>query len=252
MPASSDAGPAGDIDDESDLTRRARAYGEAVVSRDRWPLSAVDISKVTWARSTRMRRRNGVCDYGEGGRCTVSIGAHVYERGGFEACREIIRHELVHVWQHQHAGEVVLVADGVPRLRTDADDGIRVEPGHGPSFRAWVDPLDLEGRCSRPYRRHRADYDYVFECPDCGEWWGRHRLCTSVRQAACGRFGTDGYRYCADCETLVYLRAAGRYLAHADYDDAAIRAFADGDGDDEGLLTIAVEEFVAIESVSEG
>lgn len=217
--------------DDHDLSRRARAYGEAVVRGDRWPLSGLDLGRVTWATSTQARRKNGSCTYGEDGRCTVTVAAHVADRAGFAACRETIRHELVHAWQHQHAGEVATVDDGPPRVGDGDADGrtIRIEPGHGPSFRAWVDPLDLEGRCAAHYERTRADYAYVYECPGCGDWWGRHRLCKSVRQAAHGTVGPGGYCYCVDCDALVHLRAGDEYLDHGPHDDDAIRAFADGE-----------------------
>lgn len=266
----------GTLRDDHELTIRARAYGEGVVRGDRWPLSAIDLSTIEWATSTRMRRRHGQCSYGSDGGCTVTVSQRVYDRGGFEACREIVRHELVHVWQHQHRGERAWVTaegvelheedgaegDGEPGRRrsidgdADADaasagpggdlepptdDGtlVRIEPGHGPSFRAWVDPLDLSGRCSSPYEKTRDDYRYVFECPACGEWWGRHRLCKRVRQAAHGDVGPVGYCYCTACEALVHIREGDRYLAHGDHSDEVIRAFADGectsDGDDDSV-----------------
>lgn len=225
--------PVGGLCDDHALSARSRAYAESVVRGDDWPLADLDSGKVAWATSTRARRKNGFCTYEPDGHCTVSVGAHVHERAGFDACKETIRHELVHVWQHQHAGERAALTEDGPRIEDDGDvtaeRAIRIEPGHGPSFSAWVGPLELSGRCSTPYERTRADYAYVFECPACGEWWGRHRLCKSVRQAAHGRAGGAGYRYCADCESLVHLRANGRYLEHGTHDDEAIRDFAGGD-----------------------
>ena len=232
----------GRLGDDHDLTLRARAYGESVVHGDAWPLDDLDLARIEWTTSTRARRRNGHCAYEDDGRCTITVAEHVYDRAGFRACRETVRHELVHAWQHQHAGSVAVVDDGAPRVR-DAASGVHrtvpVEPGHGPSFRAWVDPLDLEGRCASHYNRSPDDYRYVFACPTCGDWWGRHRLCKSVRQAAHGRQGSAGYCYCVDCESLVHLRADGRYLAHGDHDDDAIRAFVDGDVD--GLPTTPID-----------
>ncbi|MFT4883594.1 MAG: hypothetical protein ACI8U4_001103 [Natronomonas sp.] len=221
----------GNLRDDHALSERARTYGEAVVRSDGWPLSAIDCSKLEWATTTRTRRRNGRCAYEPDGGCVITIGEHVHEQGGFAACEEIIRHELVHAWQHQHRGERAVVTDDGARLVDGATRAeiLRIEPGHGPSFRAWVDPLDLSGRCATPYERERADYNYVVECPSCGEWWGKFRLCKTVRQAAHGRVGATGYRYCTDCETLLYLRAGDRYLDHGPHDDESIRAFANGD-----------------------
>lgn len=216
--------------DDHELSMRARAYAGTVLEGDRWPLSAVDLSLVDWETSAHARRRNGRCRYDSAERCTISISRHVYEEAGFESCRETVRHELVHAWQHQHRGkravstdDGAVLVDGPPSA-----DTFTVEPGHGPSFKSWVGPLNLSGRCSSPYERVRGDYNYVAECPDCGEWWGRFRLCKTVRQAAHGRVGPAGYRYCTDCETLIHLRDGDLYLDHASHDDAAIRAFADG------------------------
>lgn len=102
-----------------------------------------------------------------------------------------------------------------------------IRRGHGPSFRAWTDPLDLAGRCSTPYERTPSAFAYVYGCPACGEWWGKHRLCPSVRQAARGAHG-NRHRYCADCDVLVQLRVGPWYLVHGEHDDATIRAFVDG------------------------
>jgi hypothetical protein len=221
----------GSLRDDHALSERARTYGVAVVRSDGWPLSALDLSAIAWATTTRTRRRNGRCKYEPDGTCVITIAEHVYEQGGFAACEEIVRHELVHAWQHQHRGERAVVSDDGANIVDGATTAktVRVEPGHGPSFRVWVDPLDLSGRCSTPYERGRADYNYVVECPDCGEWWGKFRLCKTVRQAAHGKVGATGYRYCTDCGTLLYLRASGRYLDHGPHDDESIRAFADGD-----------------------
>lgn len=245
--------------DDHELTARAREYGEDVLRGERWPLSAVDPALVDWETSTRMRRKHGCCAY-EGDRCSVRLGEHVLERAGFEGCEGVIRHELVHAWQHQHRGARAVVGDDGARILDGGDaplddgsaaDGSRVvavEPGHGPSFHAWVDPLELSGRCSNPYERTREDYRYVLECPACGSWWGKHRLCESVRQAAHGGVGPAGYRYCTDCETLLYLRAGERYLDHADHGDDAIRVFAAGTdgaagagGDSAALPSTAVD-----------
>ena len=233
----------GTLADDHDLSARARTYGEAVVEGERWPLSDLDLECLAWATSTRARRKNGSCTYAEDGRCTVTVAEHVAERAGFAALEETVRHELVHAWQHQHDGAVAAIADGVPEVGVAGADtdarAVRVEPGHGSSFRAWVDPLALEGRCATHYERTPGDYAYVYECPSCGDWWGRHRLCKSVRQAAHGTAGSAGYCYCVACDSLVYLRAGDEYLEHGDHDDDAIRAFADGDA--AGLPTTSVD-----------
>ncbi|WP_253738611.1 SprT-like domain-containing protein [Halohasta salina] len=247
----------GRLGDDHELSRRARGYGERVVRGDEWPLDGVDLAAITWATSTRAKRRHGRCSYGGEGRVTITLTEHTYERAGFEACKKTIRHELVHAWQYQHQGQRAVVTDRGIELRADGaaataadgysdhadtepatggestavDAGFTIETGHGDSFRAWVEPLALPGRCSTYYERRRSDFAYVYGCPNCGEWWGKHRLCKSVRQAAHGGEGSTGYRYCTDCEVLLHLRTGAWYLAHGDHDDATIRAFADGELD---------------------
>jgi len=261
----------GSLADDHELSARARQYGERVIRDTEWPIDAVDLGKITWATSTRAKRRHGRCSYDGDGEVTITLTEHTYERAGFEACKTTVRHELVHAWQYQHRGEQALVTDsGVELWSTagekshaaaseqhgaDADSGaltttapttptetepsaFEIDTGHGDSFRAWVDPLDLPGRCSSYYDRRRADFAYVYECPDCGNWWGKHRLCKSVRQAAHGGEGSSGYRYCTDCEVLLHLRTAEWYLGHGPHDDAAIKTFAQHDSDsvvDSGL-----------------
>lgn len=221
---------AGRLLDDHDLSARSRAYAASVIQGDAWPLSAVDLSLLGWRTSTRAKRRNGYCTYDPDGRCTLAISEHVYEHGGFEACRETIRHELVHVWQHQHSGERAVPADAGLEVASSNASGrtVAIETGHGPSFRAWVGPLELSGRCSSPYEKTPEHYTYLLECPDCGGWWGKHRLCRRVRQAAHGPVGPEGYCYCTDCRTLLHLRSGDRYLDHGSHDDDAIRAFVDG------------------------
>lgn len=253
--------PVGLLADDHTLSARARRYGERVIAGTEWPLAAVDCAKITWETSTRAKRRHGRCSYDGDGRVTITLTEHTYERAGFEACKTTIRHELVHAWQYQHRGEQAVLTDsgvafvddhtsrhraGANACGADADSAIstpaasrpvsetetdrfEVDTGHGDSFWAWVEPLDLPGRCSSYYDRRRSDFAYVYGCPNCGNWWGKHRLCKSVRQAAHGGQGTTGYRYCTDCEVLLHLEVGEWYLTHDDHDDVAIKTFAQGD-----------------------
>ena len=262
----------GQVADDHELSHRARRYGEGVIRGDGWPLDGVDLAKVTWATSTRAKRRHGRCSYDGDDRATITLTEHTYQRAGFEACKTTIRHELVHAWQYQHRGERAVGTDSGVRLlvegrRTaddcghsdhadatasdtlpEADSVFTVDTGHGDSFRAWVEPLDLPGRCSTYYERRRADFAYVYECPDCGSWWGKHRLCKSVRQAAHGGEGSTGYRYCTDCEVLLHLRVGEWFLDHGDHDDATIKRFGGGEfttAADSDLPLVHAAEIVA-------
>ena len=269
MSAPDATSPVGSLADEHPLSERARAYGEWVVRGEAWSLSAVDLGALTWATSTRAKRRHGRCVYADAADARITLSEHTAERAGFEGCRETIRHELVHAWQHQHRGEwgvgtdrgVAILADTDGAVATaddtanalstvddtlaataDTADTFAIETGHGASFRAWVEPLALSGRCSTPYEPNPADFAYVYGCPACGAWWGRHRLCPSVRQAARGTDATSGVRYCVDCDVLVQLTGGSWYLRHGPHDDDAIRRFAADEWRPEDSTLAAVSE----------
>ncbi len=166
----------GDLGDSHELSERARRYANEVVFGEEWPLTAdhVDLDRVTFETSTRMRRRHGVCSADGADSCTLRLSERTYERAGFSAIGETVRHELVHVYQHQSEG---------------------VTMGHGPSFERWVDPLDLSGRCSDHYAITADDYAYSFHCERCGFIGGRYRMCKTVEA------GIDGGLCCRNCES---------------------------------------------------
>lgn len=166
----------GSLGDGRELSARARRYANDVVAGDAWPLTPehVDLARVTFETSTRMQRKHGICSANGDGTCTVRLSQKTADRAGFEALRETIRHELVHVHQHQ------------------TDDA---ELGHGRSFERWVGPLDLSGRCSSHYEAGPTDYAYTFHCPNCGFVGGRYRLCKTVRAARAGEL------YCKQCDS---------------------------------------------------
>ena len=166
----------GSLGDDSVLSKRARRYANDVVVNNAWPLSTahVDLATVTFETSTRMKRKHGVCTIGGDGGCTIRLSQKTADRAGFSAVKETIRHELVHVYQHQTDG---------------------VELGHGESFRRWVGPLELSGRCSEHYTPTEADYRYAFHCATCGFVGGRYRMCKTVRAAITDRL------YCSECES---------------------------------------------------
>lgn len=167
---------AGSLGDDAMLSERARRYANDVIFEDEWPLSTVhvDLATVTFETSTRMKRKHGVCTTSPEGRCTIRISQKTADRAGFSAIKETIRHELVHVYQHQTDG---------------------VELGHGEAFRRWVEPLELSGRCSQHYTPTEADYRYAFCCTTCGFLGGRYRMCKAVRAAI------NDHLYCNECES---------------------------------------------------
>ncbi len=178
----------GQLGDDHSLSRRARRYANEVIFGDEWPLTSahVDLEAVRFETSTRMKRQHGICSY-DGSVCTIRLSAETHERGGFCATKETIRHELVHVYQHQH------------------DD---LTSGHGESFKRWVEPLDLSGRCSTHYKRTPDEYRYQLYCSEgCGFIAGRHRFSAVVERA------TQGTQICSRCRAP--LRVEGPESAKA-------------------------------------
>lgn len=167
---------AGELSDSHELSERARQYANAVIDGEEWPLtsSVVDLDCVTFETSTRMKRQHGVCSSDGDGYCTIRLSEQTYERADFTAMQQTIRHELVHCYQHQTDG---------------------VDPGHGESFKQWVDPLSLSGRCSTHYETQPEDYKYQFYCiQGCGFIGGRHRWSVAVRRAI------RGTQVCGECD----------------------------------------------------
>jgi predicted SprT family Zn-dependent metalloprotease len=168
---------AGHLGDSHDLSKRAREYAATVINGEEWPLTPdhVDLSRVIFETSTRMERQHGVCSYDGHGQSTIRLSETTYERAGFEALKETIRHELVHAYQQQTTG---------------------VKPGHGESFTQLVGPLDLSGRCSSHYETPPDDYKYRFYCTQgCGFIGGRHRWSKAVARAIRGNL------VCGDCDS---------------------------------------------------
>jgi predicted SprT family Zn-dependent metalloprotease len=168
---------AGTLGDSHPLSVRARKYANKVITGSEWQLTPdhVDLTAITFETSTRMKRKHGLCVPSGDDGCTVRLSEKTYDRAGFEAMEETIRHELVHVYQHQTEG---------------------VELGHGQSFKQWIEPLNLDGRCSQHYEVGVDDYSYTFHCPNCGFIGGRYRMCKTVRA------GINGELYCQRCESL--------------------------------------------------
>lgn len=167
---------AGRLGDLHTLTQRARQYANEVIQGEVYPLTAdhVDLSRVTFETSNRMQRNHGVCSYDGGGNCTIRLSETTYDRAGFDAIKQTVRHELVHAYQHQTDG---------------------ISAGHGQSFKQWVGPLDLDGRCSTHYEKQPEDYKYRFYCTDgCEFLGGRHRWSKAVRRAI------EGAQVCGNCE----------------------------------------------------
>ncbi len=179
----------GELGDDSDYTKRIREYANDVIHGDKWALSDVDLSKVTFETRKKARKRHGVASYNGNNRVTVGISEHTIENAGFDAVKETIRHELVHVWQYQHKGETVELPNGVI-----VDD---VETGHTGCWYEWEKLMDVQ-RTNSYYSLDPAEYNYRIWCSSCHKFVnGKFRMCSTVR---CHSESHSGLGWCSDCD----------------------------------------------------
>lgn len=199
----------GSLDDDHDISEKTRVYANKVVKEDSYQLNEEDINldDVIFGTSTRAKRRHGVCKF-EFGVSRILISESSVEKADFDTLKSTIQHELVHAWQYQHSGEyarftpeegVVEYADSLSKLHGRTGTIVEVNTGHKDSFRVWEQFFDFEGRCSNHYTNERTDYNYVLVCEECQNWYGKHRMCKSVRQTV------YGHRICGACESELHL-----------------------------------------------
>lgn len=205
----------GQLNGDSQVLRRIRRYANEVVKGDEWPLEEVNLSKVTFEIRTRAKRRHGVAEYYEDGQTTIGISQHTLDNATEENVRETIRHELVHVWQHQHRGETVRLPNG--------ELVENVTRGHTGSWYEWEPLMDVS-RTNRHYETPPEEYKYLLACPDCGNWWGRYRLCKRVRQAVRGELSCP-----CGSDIFLYDPNSGLRMAHEDVPDHVIKTFIESD-----------------------
>ena len=179
----------GELGDDHEYTERIREYANEVINGDDWALSDVDLTKVTFEVRTKARKRHGVASYdGEDG-VTVGISKHTIENAGFDAVKETIRHELVHVWQYQHQGETVELPSG--------DVVEDVDTGHTGSWYEWEDLMDVQ-RTNSYYSKSPDDYNYRIWCASCHQFvTGKHRMCKTVKHHSELH---GGWGWCGDCD----------------------------------------------------
>lgn len=205
----------GKLGDDHQYTTEIRIIANRVVKGDEWPVDDVDLSKVTFWTRTQARSGHGNAIYQSNEKAKVGVSEHTIDNAGWEAAHSVIRHELVHVWQHQHRGKTVEFPDG-----TVVRD---IQTGHKESWKPWEDLMDVS-RTSRYYVTPRSDYSYILSCPTCDRWWGKYRLCKTVRQVARGEL------LCGNCKETLYLtRPEGSTaLPHMAWSDEEIKEFVKG------------------------
>ncbi|WP_075938203.1 SprT-like domain-containing protein [Halosegnis longus] len=165
------------------LLEYARSYADSV------PLP-VDTDSLDWEVSTRAKQRAGACTY-DGDAITIRLAwgaAKRFDRAQFE---RVIRHELIHAWEYQTAGEA----------------------GHGARFRKQADRLDVSVTCpafTTPRLR--------LECTNCAWTADRHRASAVVTGPETRRCGECGARY-----EVEHLASGERWRTAAGYRGARER-----------------------------
>jgi len=144
----------------------AKLYAREIVAR--FGLS-VSVSALSWAVSTRAKRRAGAVKHREGSPETVSLTRQYFETKGWSSMAAIVRHELIHV-----------------HLLNEMDDG-----GHGEQFHALAEELHAPRHCER-----FAEPSWWVVCTGCPTRIPRYRrskLVTHPEEYACGNCG-GGFR----------------------------------------------------------
>lgn len=105
-------------------------------AEDVWPGGTVDVDEICWfwnpqlSNSAGMAYRDSACprryvpdDY----RLAIGLAKEYFYRHGVDELLEVVRHELIHIWQYEH----------------EMGSG-----GHGSDFRQWMDDLDTHRHCN--------------------------------------------------------------------------------------------------------
>lgn len=139
----------------------AKVYAREVVRR--YDLS-VNVSALDWEVSKRAKRRAGAVKHRDGTPVAVSLTWEHFQRRGWAATAETIRHELAHA-----------------HLLNEHGDGT-----HGERFRELAARLRTSVHCER-----FAEPNWWIRCEDCGSELARYRKSKLVTD-------TDSYR-CGGC-----------------------------------------------------
>jgi hypothetical protein len=98
-----------------------------------WPGGTVDVDEICWFWNPYLSNAAGYAYWGgavpktmASGRLAIGLAPGYYYQHGIDKLLEIVRHELIHIWQYEHP----------------EGDG-----GHGPTFHQWTDDMDTHRHC---------------------------------------------------------------------------------------------------------
>lgn len=147
---------------EAEFLAAVRVYArEVVVAHD----LSVGVSDLSWAVSTRAKRRAGAVKHNDGDPSAVVLTWAHFEAQGWDAAAATVRHELAHVHLLKEYGD----------------------PGHGERFRRLAERLDAPVHCER-----FTSPEWWVVCTSCGERLARYRESKLVKEPAqyqCGACG---------------------------------------------------------------
>lgn len=101
-----------------------------------WPGGTVDVDEISWFWNHHLRSCAGRA-YWRGAEPSkrydvsspaIGLSPHYYYNHGIDEMLEVVRHELIHIWQYRHE-------NGFSR------------GGHGKDFKQWLDDMDTERYC---------------------------------------------------------------------------------------------------------
>jgi SprT-like protein len=134
---------------------------------------SVTVSDLDWEVSTRAKRRAGAVRHQDGEPLAVRLTLEQFERAGWPAVAETVRHELIHVHLLEERGDA----------------------GHGEAFRRLADRLETSVHCER-----FAPPAWWVVCVDCGARLARYRRSKLVEHP--GRYS------CGDCGGTLRVKDA--------------------------------------------
>lgn len=157
--------------DEGEIIELAQQHAEQVIERTEM---AVNLEPVAWRATRELRAKHG---YHQGNFIKLSI--HSLETHGWQEFLRVVRHELVHAWQHQNN------IDDRPAKN-------KFKRFHGPSFEQWMPILNIAKL--GPYIIPR----WTIECPKCQALLDRKHKVRNKKIAQ--RIQTLDREVCHECD----------------------------------------------------
>lgn len=104
------------------------------VVNDVWPGGTVDVDEISWFWNNQLYRcaaraykGSAVPESMADGNLAIGLSPDYYYKHGITEILEIVRHELIHIWQFEH-----------PDCQ---------KSGHGPKFKQWLDDINACRHC---------------------------------------------------------------------------------------------------------